>query len=190
MIIKKLFSIDPITNSSESVVIGILNLYTGSRSPADRLLLSVLQSIDKERSLSLISSSETWNAFRNSWSHFHVDAISSSLQAPIVLIDTHLTRMNTFNFNTVEDGLSTLVAVDGHQAASHTYDPNFWLPVIGYCLEKVAHSSELLLLVEIYAIGYTIVCLSSEQEVTRKMAASVLVTFDNLCQVQYTRCHS
>jgi hypothetical protein len=106
----------------------------------------------------------------------------------MVLIDTHLTRMNTFNFNTVEEGLSNLLAVDGHQLASHTYDPNFWLPVIGYCLEKVVHSSELLLLVEIYAIGYAIISLSSEQEVTRNMAASVLVTFDNLCQVRSNRC--
>jgi hypothetical protein len=184
VIIQKLFSIDPIKNSSESVVIGILNLYTGSRSPADRLLLSVLQSIEKERSLSLISSSETWNAFRNSWSRFHVDAISSSLQAPMVLIDTHLTRINTFGFNTVADDPPSPAAFRGLQAASRNYDPNFWLPIIGYCLEKVEHSSELLLLIEIYAIGYTTVCLSAEQEVTRKMAASILITFDNLCQVR------
>jgi hypothetical protein len=188
-IITRLYFIDPVKNRSESVVIGILNFYTGSRSSADRLLLSVLQHADKESILSVISSSETWNAFKNSWSRFHVDAISSTLQSPVVIIDSHITRMNIYGFKTAEIAKSEeLLSKD--QVGSNLYDPNFWLPVIGYCLEKVAHSSELLLLIEIYAIGYAIVCLSSDMEVTRKMAQSVLVTFESRCQVTQNQHHS
>jgi hypothetical protein len=188
-IITRLYFTDPIKNRSESVVTGILNLYTGSRSSADRLLLSVLQHADKESSLSLISSSETWNAFKNSWSRFHVDAISSTLQSPIVIIDSQITRMNVYGFKTAEVANSE-ESLSKDQVASNLYDPSFWLPIIGYCLEKVGHSSELLLLIEIYAIGYALVCLSSDMEVTRKMAQSVLVTFESRCQVRQNLYHS
>lgn len=188
-IITRLYFTDPVKNRSESVVTGILNLYTGSRSSADRLLLSVLQHADKESSLSLVSSSETWNAFKNSWSRFHVDAISSTLQSPIVIIDSQITRMNVYGFITAEVANSE-ESLSKDQVACNLYDPRFWLPVIGYCLEKVGHSSELLLLIEIYAIGYALVCLSSDMEATRKMAQSVLVTFESRCQVRQNLHHS
>jgi hypothetical protein len=97
--------------------------------------------------------------------------------------------MNVYGFIAAEVANSEELS-SKDQVASNLYDPRFWLPVIGYCLEKVGHSSELLLLIEIYAIGYALVCLSSDMEVTRKMAQSVLVTFESRCQVCQNLHHS
>ena len=188
-IVNHLFMINPVRNCNESIVIGILGQYTGSVGPADRLLLSILERIDKEQSLNLISSSETWNAFKNNWSFFHVEAASSSLQSPFSIISPDVTLRNVLEFDPevssgpeeeVDGNHSVVDQIHGDYA---TYDPTFWLPVIAYCLEKVEHPSELTFLVESSAIGYALVCLSSSQETVRRMATSIVSHWRNLCEV-------
>jgi hypothetical protein len=187
-IIHNLFMINPTRNSTVSVLAGILGLYTGSVGPADVLLRKVLNRIDEEESLNLISSSETWNAFRNNWSRSHVEAISSSLQSPFALIDSGEIRRNIVEFNPeihVDQSIGQEKAEDVKNLPIlyRTYDPLFWLPVIAFCLEKLGHSSDLTLLVDNFSIGYVLVCLSSKQLVIRKMAASLLLRFEHLSEV-------
>lgn len=192
LIIFNLFMINPSGNSSESVLVGVLGLYTGSVGRADRLLLQVMQRIDLERSLNILSSSETWNAFKKSWSRSHIDALLSSLQSPFALVDPDSTRVNvleyevnitssSFEEDVCEERSTNLFSGTGN--AYQKYDPWFWFPIIAYCLEKVVHPSELVLLIEVSAIGYAFVGLSSRCKVIRKMAAAVLIKWEHLCEV-------
>ena len=191
-IIYSLFMINPMRNSNESVLVGILGMHTGSVGPADRLLTELLIRIDVERSLNILSSSDTWNAFRNNWSRSHVESISSSLESPFTLIDSDGMRRNTFDFNIevdttkIENGIDTSkfqISVDKILHSYTMYDPTFWLPVISYCLRKVVHSSELTLLIDNSAVSYALACLSAKQENIRKMAGYVLVTWERQCEV-------
>jgi hypothetical protein len=182
-IIQELFNIDPLKACTESIVIGILGLYAGSVGPGDRVLLDVMERIDEVSGLNLLSSPETWNAFRNRWSRSHVEVVSSSLSSPFSLIDANTTKSNAADFKVVLNAKD--VPADQLSSFYQIYDPKFWLPIIAYCLDKVTHSSEVLLLIENYAIGYTLVCLSSQDENIRKMAGSLLVTFEGLAEVSY-----
>ena len=191
-IIYSLFMINPKRNSTESVLVGILGMHTGSVGPADRLLTEMLIRIDVERSLNILSSSDTWNAFRNNWSRFHVESFSSSLESPFALIDLDGMRQNTLDFNIevgttkVENGIDTSklqILPDKIRDLYAMYDPTFWLPVISYCLRKVVHSSELTLLIDNSAVSYALVCLSAKEERIRKMAGHVLVTWEHECEV-------
>jgi hypothetical protein len=192
LIVYNLFMINPSNNSTESALVGVLGLYTGSVGPADRLLLQVMQRIDLERSLNVLSSSETWNAFRRSWSHSHTEAILSSLQSPFALIDPDATRVNVLEFEVdiINSGFVEDVCKErsrnffrSTQDMYRKYDPWFWLPVIAYCLEKVIHPSELVLLIEVSAVGYALVALSSKCKAIQKMAAAVLIKWERLCEV-------
>ena len=191
-IIYNLFMINPQRNSNESVLVGILGMYTGSVGLADCLLTEVLIQIDVERSLNILTSSDTWNAFRNNWSRSHVESVSSSLQSPFTLIDSDGMRRNTFEFdievgtNKVEnlvDISKSQISADKARNSYAIYDPIFWLPIIAHCLRKVIHSSELTLLIDNSAVGYTLACLSAQQESVRKMAGYVLVTWEHQCEV-------
>lgn len=169
---------DVIKNSNESVLIGVLSIYSGSRGKADRLLLDVVRAIDETRALNATSSPEIWNAFKNSWSRFEVEAVGSDLDTPFAIIDPAITVRNMVNFD---------ISLDAERSndvgAYQRYDPRFWLPVIAYCLEKVAHQSELGLLIDSSAISYALVCLSSKDEAIRKMGGSILLQWERLCQV-------
>lgn len=191
-IIYSLFMINPKRNSNESVLVSILGMHSGSVGPADRLLTEILIRIDVERSLNILSSPDTWNAFRNNWSRFHVEGISSSLESPFALIDLDGMRQNTLNFNIevgttkVESGIDTskFQILPEKILGSYTiYDPTFWLPVISYCLKKVVHSSELTLLIDNSAVPYALVCLSAKEESIRRMAGHVLVNWEHECEV-------
>ena len=191
-IIYNLFMINPKRNSNESVLVGILGMYTGSVGLADRLLMEVLIRIDVERSLNILSSSDTWNAFRNNWSRSHVESISSSLESPFALIDSDGIRRNTFDFNIdvgttkLENGMDTSksqISADKIPDSYSMYDPTFWLPVISYCLKKAVHSAELALLIDNSAVSYALVCLSAKEENIRKMAGYVLVAWEHQCEV-------
>jgi hypothetical protein len=191
-IVSNLFMINPSGNSSESVLVGILDVYTGSVGLADRLLMHVMQHIDLERSLNVLSSSETWNAFKKNWSRSHIEALVSSLQSPFALIDPDAMRVNVLEFevditnSNIEEDICEARPKNlfgGIEDAYRKYDPLFWLPIIAYCLEKVIHPSDLVLLIEVSAIGYVLVCLSSKCNTIRKMAAAVLVKWEHLCEV-------
>jgi hypothetical protein len=189
-IIYNLFMINPERNSNESILVGILGMHTGSVGPADRLLTEVLIQIDVERSLNILSSSNTWNAFRNNWSRSHLESISSSLESPFALIDSDGMRGNTLDFNIeatkVENGIDTSkfqISADNVRDSYAMYDPTFWLPVIAYCLRKVVHSSQLILLIDNSAVGYALACLSAKQETIRKIAGYILVSWERQCEV-------
>jgi hypothetical protein len=187
-IIYHLFMMNPLRNSTESVLIGILGHYTASVRPADSLLRDVLRRIDSERSLNVLSSAETWNAFKASWSQSHVEAIASSLQSPFAMIDSDSMQHNVLHLqvslytSNANDEMS-LVNPAGIQLDDRLLDPFFWLPIIAYCLDKTTHSSELTFLIENSAIGYALVCLSSNDLTIRRMAAFILVSWEHLCQV-------
>lgn len=187
-IILNLFRINPQRNSNESVLVGILGLYTGSVGPADRLLMEVLNQIDIERSLNILSSSEIWNAFRNNWSRSNLESVSCSLQSPFALIDSGAMQLAILDFNVAVGNKEIEMAIDESknediQKLYATYDPSFWLPIIAYCLRQIVHSSELTVLIENSSVGYALVCLSAKQESIRKMAAYVLVNWEHLCGV-------
>jgi len=179
---------NPSRNSTESVLIGILSRYTASVQPADSLLRDVLRRIDSERSLNVLSSTETWNAFRASWSRSHLEAIASSLQSPFALIDSDSMQHNVLHLQVPVDiskagDKISLVHATGTQPDNGLVDPLFWLPIIAYCLDKTTHSSELTLLIENSAIGFALVCLSLNDLTIRRMAGFILVTWEHLCQV-------
>jgi hypothetical protein len=186
-IIQKLFLIDSRKNSNESILRGILELYTGSRHLADRVLLDVMGTIERQCSLNMTSTSMAWNAFRKGWSLRYVDAISSSPESPSGIIIKEYMINNILNFDSRDEtALSNpdqSWTLDEQRHKLSSSDPCFWLPLVAYCLELVAHSADLTVLIENYAIGYAITCLSSESETTRKMAASILLSWDHLCGV-------
>lgn len=179
---------NPGRNSTESVLIGILGRYSGSVRRADSLLWDVLRHIDCERSLNVLSSTETWNAFRISWSRSHLEAIASSLQSPFALIDSESMQHSVLHLQVSVDVSKardkiSLINATGAQLDDRLLDPLFWLPIIAYCLDKTGHSSELTLLIENSAIGFALVCLSSNDLTIRRMAGFILVTWEHLCQV-------
>jgi len=183
--------INPLRNSNESVLVGILALYSGSIGPADRLLMEVLNRIDTERSLNLLSSPETWTAFKNNWSRSNVESISSSLQSPCALIDSDGMQRVILDFDINAGTAEIDITIDvlnnstkEMQRLYATYDPSFWLPIIAYCLKTLAYSSDLTLLVENSSVGYALVCLSANQENIREMAAHVLINWERLCWVR------
>jgi len=183
--------INPPRNTSESVLIGILSLYMGSRGAADRLLIKVVERIDSEKSLNLLTSDEIWNSFRNNWSRSHIETLSSSLQSPFALIEADTSRRNILEFD-VEDAVetddqdyTTLKATARMKEKYEQYEPSFWLPVIAYCLEKATHQSELMSLINNFAFGYVLVCLSSTRESVRRMAVNILLKWDHLSEVIY-----
>jgi len=171
---------DILNNSNESVLIGILGMYTGSVGRADRILLDVMKTIDNVRALNILSSNETWNAFKDTWSQFEVEAVGSTLSSPFALIDTEITSRNVINFDV---GRETKEGSEQDQKAYERYDPEFWLPIVGYCLDKASHQSDLTLLIDTSAIEYALVCMSSKNEEIRQMSGSVLVRWERSCQV-------
>jgi hypothetical protein len=187
-IIQKLYHIDCVKNSNESVLSGVLELYTSSRDPADSKLFDVICSIEAKCKLSVTSTSNLWKAFRKGWSARYPEAISSSIETPSALIIREYMVYNTLNFDCRAEA--------GHTEIDQTHtwwlenksslklgDPRFWLPLIAYCLHCVSHSADLAVLIENYAIGYTIACLSSESETIRKMACFILLSWLRLCEV-------
>ena len=183
--------INPRRTSTESVLIGILGLYSGSVGPADRILTEVLVNIDAERSLNLLSSSDTWNSFKSNWSRYHVESISSSLESPFTLISDSM-RRNTleFDINTGTTDIETVIdcsefpnSLEKILGSYLTYEPQFWLPIVAYCLKKVTHSSELSLLIDNSSIAYSLVCLSAKKTVVREMASYLLADWERKCQV-------
>jgi len=181
---------DPPRNSTHSVLVGVLGHYAASCRRADVLLREVLGRIDSERSLNILSSAETWNAFRTSWSRSHVKALASSLELPFALIDSESMQYNILHFPLSGDvgkrsDYITAVNARGIQLDDRLLDPIFWLPIIAYSLEKTTHTSELTLLIEISAIGYALVCLSSSDLTIRTMASFILGIWENSCQVNH-----
>jgi hypothetical protein len=174
-------------------MIGLLGLYTSSIGPADLLLFDTLAQIDRESSLNVTASTEIWNAFRNNWSRRYVETVSSTLESPFSIIDADITRKNVFLFRPTIPKADPIhltsrdveTSVDEQQTDYDTYDPRFWLPIIAYCLKKVTHSSELTQLIESSAIGYAFVCLSSTSLEIRKMASSILLEWEHLCEVRF-----
>jgi hypothetical protein len=189
-IIFSLYMINPQRSSNESVLAGILGLYTGLVRFSDRLLMAVLYRIDLERSINILSSPETWNAFRNNWSRSHVKSISSSLESPFTLIDSDAMQQAILDFYVDVGNTEVQIPIE-HSKTSvlemhnscDTFDPLFWLPIIVYSLEKTSHSSEMTMMIENSSIGYALVCLSAKQESIRKMAAYLLVKWQHLCEV-------
>jgi len=181
-IIEHLFLIDPSRNSSESTLVGILRMFNGSIGPADQLLMKILVRLGADQ-LNIISSAETWNAFRSVWSIYHTEAIASSLDSPFALVDTEDTKRNVWEFQLESSLTGKLDELEDLRIAYRTYDPLFWLPIIAYCLQTVTHPSRLTVMIENYAIGYALVCLSSEREEVRKMAGSILVRWENMSEV-------
>ena len=171
-----------VKNSNESVLVGVLRLYRGCRGKDDRLLLDVMRHIDETRSLTIFSSSETWNAFKTNLPRVNIEPNSSSLLSPFSIMDPNITRNNIAAFD-VSVPETEETAIEYLQKMDTTYDPNFWLPIIAYCLEKVTHSSDIVLLIENSSIGYALVCLSSMDEMIRKMASTVLIRWEELSQV-------
>lgn len=189
-IIFHLFIMDPSRNSTESVLIGVLGHYTASCRHADFLLRQILERIDSERSLNILSSAETWNAFRVSWFRSHVEALASSLETPFALIDSESMQYNILHFQVSGDvGMrrDEIAAVNAGsiQPDDRQLDPIFWLPIIAYSFEKTLHPSDLTLLIESSAIGYALVCLSSRDLRIRTMASFILATWENACQVSH-----
>jgi len=185
-IIHQLFYFNPPRNSNLSVLIGVLGIYESSTSPADFRMMEIMKSIDEHRSLNLISSSETWNAFRNRWSRSHIESLSSSLENPFPLIDSEDMHHTIFNFRTNERTSGQNVRMNSISSGSEPkslIDPEFWLPVIAYCLTKCRHTSDLTVLLENNSIGFAFACLSSENEKVRRMAGSILLSWERLCDV-------
>jgi len=182
-IIEHLFLIDPSRNSSESTLVGILRMFTGSMGPADQLLMTVLVRLDAEAQLNILSSAEAWNAFRSVWSNYHPEAIASSLDSPFALVDTEDTKRNVVEFQLESALTGNVDKLNDLRTAYRTYEPLFWLPIIAYCLQTVTHSSQLTVMIENYSIGYALVCLSSEREEVRKMAGSILVRWEDMSEV-------
>jgi len=185
-IIHQLFYLNPPRNSNLSVLIGVLGIYEGSTSPADLCIIEIIKSIDEHRSLNLIFSSETWNAFRNRWSRSHIESLSSSIENPSPLIDSEVMHRTIFNFRTNERKSGQNIQMRGLSSGSEPkslIDPEFWLPVIAYCLKKCRHSSDLTVLLENNSIGFAFACLSSENEKVRRMAGSILLNWERLCEV-------
>jgi hypothetical protein len=183
IIVQKLFEMDIMNNSNESVLIGLLNVYTGSAGQADRTLLDVLKKIDDVRALNILSSQDTWCAFRNTRSQFGIEAVDSTLTSPFPLIDRETTYQNLKQFSV--DLSSESLKDDRH--SYERYDPEFWLPLIGYCLEKATRQADLSLLIDTWSIGYVLICLSSKDYGIRKMAGSILVRWEDLCHVSRDR---
>jgi hypothetical protein len=186
----QLYDMNPGRNSTPSILIGVLGLYHGSTSAADLALMDILKSIDKHRCLNLLSSSETWNAFRSNRSRSHVESLSSSLDNPFPLIDSDEMNQSILYFKTDECKGGRNVRRDAISSGSErkSLDPEFWLSVVSYCLEKCRNSSELTVLLENSAIGFTFVCLSSENEEVRKTAGSILLKWERLCEAnQFSR---
>jgi hypothetical protein len=183
-IIQKLFAMDVLKNSNQSVLVGILGLYTGSKGQTDCILLDVMRRIDETSSMNITSSYETWGAFRSGISRVNVEAISSSLESPFPVIDTDRMRNDIALFDVSPDSAEP-VTLDEAEILTTSYDPKFWLPVIAYCLEKATHSSEITLLIGNYSIGYALACLSSKSETVRKMASSILLRWEELSQARF-----
>ena len=186
-IIYQLFNLNPPRNSNLSVLIGVLGQYEGSTSLADLRMMEIMKSIDQHRSLNLISSSETWNAFRNRWSRSHVESLSSSLENPFPLIDSQDMHHAVLHFRANERKSGQNVRMNSISSGSepkYLIDPEFWLPVIAYCLKKCRHTSDLTVLLENNSIGFTFACLSSENEKVQRMAGSILVKWERLCEVR------
>lgn len=180
--------INPQRNSTESVLTGLLGLYAASLGRSDLWLRIVMEHIDRESSVNIVTSSGTWNAFRNNWSKKHVEAISSTLESPFNLIDADETKRSILEFDTETPLIHNLEhdkeLEPGVLALRYrSYDPSFWLPVIAYCLESVRHASDLTGLVDNFSIGYAFVCLSSKDPDVRKMAISILHRFEHLPEV-------
>ena len=188
-IIQKLYQIDCVKNSNESVLSGVLELYTGSKDPADSILFDVINSIETKCSLNVTSTSNLWKAFRKGWSFRYPDAISSSIETPSALIIREYMVYNTLNFDCraesghIENDQTHTWSVEKNKSSLKSGDPRFWLPLVAYCLQRVSHSADLTVLIENYAIGYTIACLSSESDTTRKMACFILLSWARLCGV-------
>jgi hypothetical protein len=180
-IIQKLFAMDVLKNSNQSVLVGILGLYTGSRGQVDQILLDVMHQIDETRRINVISSPETWATFRAGMSRFNVEAISSSLESPFTVIELDTMRKNSVEFDVWEDN-TVDASFEGAERLNASYDPHFWLPIIAYCFEKATHSSQVTLFMQNYSIGYALVCLSSMHETVRKMATSILIHWEELSQ--------
>ena len=184
IIIKELFEMDVLKNSNESVLIGILNMYTASAGLADRILLDIMRKVDQIRALNVLSSLETWNAFKNSWSRYEVEAVGSTLSTPFSVIGAETTSQNILAF----DISFHYGGNDSDDSIAYArYDPRFWLPIIGYCLEKTSHQTNIMLLIDSSAIGYALVCLSSKNEEIRHMASSLVIRWEHLCQVSFFR---
>jgi hypothetical protein len=182
-IIRQLYFMNPPRNSNPSVLIGVLGLYDGSTSPTDMHLMEIMKSIDSERALNLHTSSDTWNAFRNRWSRSHVESLSSSLEHPFPLIDPDEMHQSLICFRTRNDGLELENSSAHKSGLKFPVDPEFWLSVIAYCFEKCKHFSELAILLDNFSVAYTFMCLSSESEQVRKMAGSILIKWERLCEV-------
>jgi hypothetical protein len=193
IIIHRLFHLDSEEQCTPSVLTGLLSLYTGSIGLADLLIFDIISHIDKDSIFNIVSSPEIWNAFKNNWSRRYVETVSSTPESPFAIIDADVTRKNVFLFRTparkhdsiqawlfgdVEPDLNQL------QIEYETYDANFWLSMIAYCLTKVTHSSELTQLVESSAIGYAFVSLSSKKPEIQKPAARILLEWERLCEVK------
>ena len=183
-IIFDLFMMDPSRNSTESVLVGVLGHYTASSRRSDSLLREILERIDSERSLNILSSAETWNAFRANWSRSHLEALASSMESPFALIDSESMHYNIIHFQVagdiaIDNGKVSAENVERVRLDDRLLDPLFWLPIIAYSLEKATHASELTLLIENSAIGYALVCLSSTELTIRKMAGFILATWEN-----------
>jgi hypothetical protein len=182
-IISSLFQINPRRNSTESVLVGVLGRYRASTASSDIFLRRVLRQIDSERSLNILSSAESWNAFKANWSESYVEALSTSLQSPFALIDSDTMRQNIISFDVFIGVDQAAPKISPTLADETRIDPSFWLPIIAYSLDKASHSAEITVLIERSAIGYALVCLSSESSSIRRMASFVLTRWESLCVV-------
>lgn len=168
----------------------LLSSYGATTAPADRLILNFLVTVERHSRASIVTKAMLWgpgsskmrnqNVQRGGLISGGASAIAESLALldPLMLLYSYSRFPITRSFLNVEQNVSE------EESAAPTYDPAFLLPLFS-SLMAYGNQLDCRKFIEINALGYVVVAMSSLEEEVRKVAYFLMDEFYILLEVGF-----
>lgn len=180
-LIYRLFSLARSSQSNITTLDGVLGLYRGSNDVIDTALLDIIKDIEAHLARSCADRVASWSVAENAGGNLLISRTRGRLT---VTIDAKTLAKSIFQSSPnrplisrveleVLDSFMT-IARSEDQHFSKTYDLEFMLPALAYCLFSGGQVANVQVIIERHCLGFAIMGLCSDRVNARNMAISFI----------------
>lgn len=180
-IVCRLFSMTKLTQSTVTTLDGVLGLYRGSNGIIDTALLNIIWHIEAHLARSCATRIADWSITENSEGKPFISQVRGRLFVTIdgrklakSVFQSSPTKpaVSEFDIKTLEEFMAA--AVNQKEIASQTYDLEFVLPALTYCLLSENVIVDVQTAIERHTLGFALLGLCSNREGMSKKACSYI----------------
>jgi hypothetical protein len=182
-LIYRLLSLAKTSQSNITTLDGVLGLYRGSNDIIDTVLFKIISHIESQQARSCASRISDWSILENSAGKALIMRVRGRL---FVSIDAKTLARSIFQSPPTKPDISeeelndleSFMAIAKHQERvfSQTYDLEFMLPVLTYCLLSENIIIDVQTAIEKYSLGFAIKGLCSDRGNVQRMAVGYITT--------------